>query len=123
MDSKAPVTGKELAQKTGADHVLLVRLLRYLVAMHAISEAGVDIYLANNTTKNLIVPQLEAGVNHTYDLVGTVTMALPSFLAKNNYQNPTEPKNCAFQEGFHTQDSLFECFQNTLSILTTSISG
>lgn len=110
VNSKAPVTGKELAQKTGADHVLLIRLLRYLVAMHAIGEAGVDSYLANNVTRNLIVPQLEAGINHTYDLVGTAAMALPSFLAKNKYNNPTDPKDCAFQEGFHTKDSLFEWF-------------
>ena len=110
VQSNAPVTGEELAQKTGADHTLLIRLLRYLVAMHAIGEAGTDSYLANNVTKNLVLPQLEAGINHTYDLVGTATMALPSFLAKNKYQNPTDPKNCAFQDGFHTQDNLFEWF-------------
>lgn len=110
VESNAPLTGKELAQKTGADHGLLIRLLRYLVAMHAIGEAGVDSYLANNVTKNLVVPQLEAGINHTYDLVDSAVMALPSFLAKNKYQNPTDPKNCAFQEAFHTQDNLFEWF-------------
>lgn len=110
VNSHVPVTGKELAQKTGADYALLFRLLRYLVAMHAIKEAGVDSYTPNNVTHNLIVPQLEAGINHTFDLVGTATVALPSFLAKNKYQNPTDPKNCAFQEGFHTEDDLFEWF-------------
>ena len=110
VNSNGPVAGRELAQKTGADHVLLLRLLRYLIAIHAIGQAGVDLYTANNVTRNLIVPQLEAGVNHTYDVVGSATMALPSFLAKNNYQNPTDPKNCAFQEAFHTQDSIFEWF-------------
>ena len=110
VNSNEPVTGKELAQKTGADYVLLLRLLRYLIATHAIAQAGVDLYTANNVTRNLIVPKLEAGVNHTYDVVGAATMALPSFLANNNYQNPTDPKNCAFQEGLHTQDSIFEWF-------------
>lgn len=110
VESDVPVTGKELAQNTGADHVLLLRLLRFLVATHDIDEAGVDSYTANSVTKNLIVPQLEAGINHTYDLVGTATMALPSFLAKTQYQNPTDPKECAFQEGFHTKDNVFEWF-------------
>ena len=110
VNSNKPVTGKELAQKVGADHVLLLRLLRYLVAMHAIGEAGVELYIPNSATKNLIVPQLEAGVNHTYDVVGAATMGLPSFLARTKYQNPTDPNNCAFQEGLHTQDSLFEWF-------------
>ena len=97
-----------MAQKTGADHVLLLRLLRYLIAIHAIGQAGVDLYTANNITRNLIVPELEAGVNNTYDVVGPAAMALPSFLAKTNYQNPTDPERCAFQEGLHTQDSVFE---------------
>ena len=110
VESNGPVSGEELAQKTGTDHVLLLRLLRYLVAMHAIGEAGIDTYISNNVTKTLIIPQLEAGVNHTYDVVGASTMALPSFLAKTKYQNPTDIKHCAFQEGLRTQDSLFEWF-------------
>ena len=110
VKSNVPVTGKELAQMTGAEHLLLLRLLRYLVAMHAIGEAGVDSYIANNVTKNLVVPQLEAGINFSFDLVATATKALPSFLAKNGFQNPTDTKCCAFQEGFHTEDSLFEWF-------------
>ena len=96
VKGNVPVTGKQLAQDTGADHVLLLRLLRYLVAIHAIGEVGVDSYIANNVTRNLTVPRLEAGINHTYDLVDTATMALPSFLAKSKYWNPTDPMDCAF---------------------------
>ena len=110
IHSNRPVPGRELAQKTGADYRLLLRLLRYLIAIHAIGQAGIDLYIANNITRNLVIPKLEAGVNHTYDVVGAATMALPLFLAKNNYQNPTDPKDCAFQEGLHTQDSIFEWF-------------
>ena len=110
VNSNGPVAGRDLARKTGADHVLLLRLLRYLTTIHAIDQAGIDLYTANNVTRNLIIPKLEAGVNHTYDVVGPATMALPSFLAKTNYQNPTDPKHCALQEGLHTQDDLFEWF-------------
>ena len=108
VKSKSPVAGEELSQRTGTDHALLLRLLRYLVAIRIIGESGTDTYIANNVTKNLVHPQREAGVNITYDLVGTATMALPSFLAKNSYRNPTDSKDCAFQEGFHTRDHLFE---------------
>ena len=110
VESHGPATGKELAQKTGADPLLLRRLLRFLVAMRAIGEAGVDVYVANNVTRHLAIPRLEAGVNHTFDVIGVATAALPSFLAKTNYQNPTDSKNCAFQQGFSTQDNLFEWF-------------
>lgn len=110
VESRKPATSKELAQRVGADHALLLRLLRYLVAIRSIGEAGVDTYVPNNITKNLIVPRLEAGVNHTYDIVRVATMALPSFLAKSKYQNPTDPNNCAFQEGFNTRENLFDWF-------------
>lgn len=116
MESIVPGTGKELAQKNGADHVLLLQLLQYLVAMRAVGEAGVGSSIANNVTKNLVVPQLEAGIDFAYDLVGIATMALPSFLAKNKYRDPTDPSDCTFQEGFHTQDTLFEWFPNMRSI-------
>ena len=110
VKSDGPVTGKELAKQSGADHVLLLRLLRYLVAMHTISETGIDVYAPNHVTENLIIPSLEAGMNHTFDVVCSSAMALPSFLAKTQYQNPIDPKNCAFQEALHTPDSLFEWF-------------
>ena len=115
--SDGPVTGKELSIQTGAEHGLLLRLLRYLVAMDAIGEAGADIYVSNNVTRNLIVPQLEAGVNFTYDVVGAATMALPSFLARTKYQNPTDPKICSFQDGLRTQQNLFEWFPEHLDHL------
>ena len=110
VKSSVPVTGEELAQQTGTDHALLIRLLRYLVATYVIGESGVDSYVANNITNHLVVPQFEAGINLTYDVVGTATMALPSFLAKTRYQNPMDPKDCAFQQGFRTTDNLFEWF-------------
>ena len=119
VEGKRPVTGKELAQRTGTDHVLLLRLLRYLVAMHVIGETDVDTYHPNKITRSLVLPQLEAGINHTYDVVAAATLALPSFLARTRYRNPTDPKDCAFQQGLHTQDSLFEWFPNHPDLLNT----
>lgn len=52
VESNGPVSGKELALKTGADLVLLLRLFRYLVAMYAVGEAGIDTYIP--TTSQII---------------------------------------------------------------------
>ena len=106
----AAISGDELSQMIGADQLLTTRLLRHLAAMGAVKETGVDSYAANNITKNLTVPALEAGVNHTYDLVDTAGMALPSFLAKTDYRNPTDPRHCPFNDAFNTKDALFEWF-------------
>ena len=94
----------------GADPLLLRRLLSLLVATGVIGEADVDRYEATNITRNLIIPTMEAGVNHTFDLVDRVAMALPGFLQKTGYQNPNDPKHCPFQDAFHTEDDLFEWF-------------
>lgn len=107
-ESYGPKTGKELAHIFGVDHNLLLRLLRYLVAIRTLGEDGVDSYVATNITHNLIVPSLEAGISHSFDVVAPATMALPSFLARTNYQTPTNPRDCPFQEGFKTDDLAFE---------------
>jgi len=110
VDSPTPKSSKELAQAVGADPLLLLRLLRFLVATGMIGEADVDRYEATNITRNLTIPALEAGINHTYDIVGRSTMALPDFLQKTGYQNPSDPKHCPFQDAYHTEDNLFEWF-------------
>ena len=76
--------------------------------MYVISEAGVGSYVATMITRHLAVPNLEAEVNHTYDLVSTAVMQLDLFLVRTKYQNPTDSKHCPFQDGFHTEEMLFE---------------
>ena len=94
----------------GADPVLLIRLLRYLVAAGMVGEADVDRYEPTNVTRNLAIPALAAGINHTYNTVGRVATVLDDFLAKTAYQNPVNVKDCAFQMAFDTQDDMFEWF-------------
>ena len=108
VERNGPLSVEELSHLVGADHLLLTRLMRFLAAMYVISEAGVGSYVANMITRHLAVPSLEAGVNHTYDLVCTAVMQLDPFLVRTKYQNPTDPKHCPFQDGFHTEELLFE---------------
>ena len=104
------MSGNEISQAVNADHLLMTRLLRYLAAAGCIKETGVDAYAANNITKNLTVPNLKAGIDHTYDVVDVSGMALPSFLSKTKYRNPTDPKQCPFNDAMNTKDAAFEWF-------------
>lgn len=70
----------------------LLRLLRYFFGMHAISEAGVDSYIANEITKHLVAPQLDLGINHTYTPVRTAIISPPSFLSRTNIRIPLNQK-------------------------------
>ena len=82
--------------------------MRFLAAMYVIGEAGVGSYVATMITRHLAVPNLEAGVNHTYDLVCRSVMKLDPFLVRTKYQNPTDPMHCPFQDAFGTEELLFE---------------
>lgn len=89
-----------------------MRLVRYLVAVGTIQEVGIDNYVATNTTGNLSISQLAAGVNHLCDTCGgPMMMVLPAFLERMEYRNPTDPKNCPFQDAFRTTSSLFGWFR------------
>lgn len=110
VNSDEPKTGKELAKITGVDHLLLLRLLRYLASVNAISEEGIDVYAANNVSKSMATPNLAAGVKHTFDTNGFAYMALPKFLEQTKYQNPTSSTNSAFHLAFNTKEPLWEWF-------------
>lgn len=110
LKQKSVMTGKEIAQIVNADHLLIMRLLRYLVAVGAVKQAGPDSYAPNNITINLADPVMKAAVAHTFDLLDTAAMALPSFLARTEYRNPSSAKRCAFNDAFSTKDTMFEWF-------------
>ena len=78
--------------------------------MHVIGSKFPQLYFATSVTRNLTVPGLEAGIKHTFDTVGPPIMALPNFLAKSKYENPTDPRDCPFQAAFKTDEPLFEWF-------------
>ena len=80
--------------------------------MYAIGQNNKGQFFATNTTRNLTVPGLEAGVNHTYDTVGPAVMALPSWLAEHKFQAPTDPRDGPFQKAFQTDQAVFEWFPN-----------
>lgn len=108
VGSTTPRSSTELAQTVRADPLVVVRLLRYLVASGVIGESDADRYEPTNITRNLIAPNLEAGINFSYTTIGPAAMALSDFLHNTEYQNPTDSKHCAFQQGHHTEDSIFQ---------------
>ncbi|KAL8650284.1 MAG: hypothetical protein Q9210_003917 [Variospora velana] len=108
--SSQPLTTQELAEKTSADPALLQRILRFLAAIPAIKEVGPGLFTANNLTKTLTIPGLAAGVIHNMLTVNPAWVALPAFLEKTKYQNPSDGANCPFQPAHNTPETLFEWF-------------
>ncbi|KAJ5104579.1 hypothetical protein NUU61_001926 [Penicillium alfredii] len=101
---------QELAQKTGAQDVLLGRILRYLAAFNLVSETGVDQFEATPVTQTLTVPGFAAGIKHHFDIQLPAWVDLPDFLAAGKYQNPSDHKHTAFQRVHHTDQTVFTWF-------------
>ncbi|ROW14848.1 hypothetical protein VPNG_03827 [Cytospora leucostoma] len=65
-------------------------------------EAEQQASTANAVTKTLAEPGYRGGIYHFFDNCGPVSQALPSFLAENKYQDPTDAAHTAFQKAFPT---------------------
>ncbi|OJJ98276.1 hypothetical protein ASPACDRAFT_44781 [Aspergillus aculeatus ATCC 16872] len=105
-----PMSLVELSQATGADPVLIARILRYLAAFHLLAETGVDRFQATPVTQALTVPGFAAGIKHHFEVQLPAWAALPAFLAATNYQTPSDRERTAFQQAHQTDQTVFAWF-------------
>ncbi|KIA75618.1 O-methyltransferase [Aspergillus ustus] len=122
-ESESPVSLAQLVEKTGAAPGLLARILRFLTAFSQVKETGAEEYTNSALTDIFCNPGASAMLSYLYalldllqlrvnkasfDVSGRCTQALPDFFADNGYQEPSSLKNCPFQKGFRTEESIFE---------------
>ncbi|KAJ5384078.1 Winged helix-turn-helix transcription repressor DNA-binding [Penicillium concentricum] len=102
-----PKTVAELAKATSVDPILLGRLMKHLAAMGTITETGYNEYCPTGFSKVLTVERYSDAFPLMTRRFTKGIMALPAFLKKNNYQNPTSPTDTAFQIGYETDMGFF----------------
>ncbi|KAJ5172351.1 hypothetical protein N7492_004944 [Penicillium capsulatum] len=100
-----------LAVKTGVEPVLLGRIMKHLAAMGAILETGPDEYSPSGFSKTLTVEKYSDAFPLMTSRFTQGILALPAFLKKNGYRNPTSPTNTAFHMGHNTDMGFFEHVQ------------
>jgi hypothetical protein len=59
-----PASVEKLAEPTGADPLLLRRILRYLASNRLVVEISKDQFAGNKTTRALADPRIEGGLYH-----------------------------------------------------------
>ncbi|KAI9708218.1 MAG: hypothetical protein M1820_004172 [Bogoriella megaspora] len=89
----ATVTSKHLAEKSGADEVLLQRLARVLVAAGLVDESDEYTYSPNAMTKSLATRLMEGTMVGHYDVGLKPQVVIPEFLKKTDYKNPEDQFN------------------------------
>lgn len=63
VDSTTAVTLENLVAASGADGVLLARIMRGLSSIHAVNEVGVELYEPNKVTRAFTTVKGESGLN------------------------------------------------------------
>ncbi|TGO15597.1 hypothetical protein BTUL_0038g00270 [Botrytis tulipae] len=111
-DSDGTLSLQDLASRTGADLALLGRILRMLSSLGMIKETGEDQFASSQTSKNLSIAEIQAGLYHNYDVLGPAYHSLPDFLASTKYRTPTETHKAAFQKAWNTDLPLWTWFQS-----------
>ncbi|KAL1867741.1 hypothetical protein VTK73DRAFT_4026 [Phialemonium thermophilum] len=100
-------TVDEVAQKTGADPILVGRLLRYLASFGYVKETGKHTFCGSRTSRALCSRGCHLGVLHHFDTVCPAVQALPPFLQETSYADPTDAGHTALQKAWKTDLTFF----------------
>ncbi|KAI1172937.1 S-adenosyl-L-methionine-dependent methyltransferase [Nemania sp. FL0916] len=94
-----PTSAGEFAKLTGADPVLLGRLLRHLAAQHLITESGEDTYASTPWSLALGTDTATTSIYGTFyhEVNAPLAISLPSFLKETGFKNPTDSQASNFQ--------------------------
>ncbi|KAF2108278.1 O-methyltransferase [Lophiotrema nucula] len=101
------VNSEELAETTGANKVLIERLLRVLTASGMVDEAGVSTYTPNKITKTLTSRTGEAMIRAFWDIKLKSMARIPEYLHHTGYKNPEDATNGPFQFAYGLKDQPF----------------
>ncbi|KAI4252588.1 MAG: hypothetical protein LQ352_004209 [Teloschistes flavicans] len=91
----------DLAAQTGANPILLERILRYLASVRMITETGKGEYAANQTSLTLADPGIQGSLFYIFNVSNPIYQALPDTLREQNYQSPSHGK-LAFNKAMST---------------------
>jgi demethylsterigmatocystin 6-O-methyltransferase len=109
--NNTPLSVNELATKTGAEPILLGRILRYLASIGIIEETAKDTFAYNNITEALNRSGSAEGIHNYFDTCYPIWLALPDFLKEHKYQNVENVVDTALQKAWNTDLPMFSWYQ------------
>ncbi|KAM0712360.1 hypothetical protein Q7P37_011455 [Cladosporium fusiforme] len=104
---KTTSTVDRLAEKSGADPVLLGRLLKHICTQNFVKEVGPDEYLANDITNTLATPEGQGVVVDMFNMY-RIGDKFPTYLKERKYRNPINKDDSPWKYGMDTNDHYFE---------------
>ncbi|KAK7993657.1 hypothetical protein PG989_007038 [Apiospora arundinis] len=107
MITESGVSAAEIAKNTGADELLIRRLLRTLTASGFVAEQGDGLYGTTPYTKHLSQRTTIGTVKFLFDMYMPITGKAPAFLQDTSYQNPNDAKHGILQYTQQTDKEVF----------------
>ncbi|KAJ4355342.1 hypothetical protein N0V95_003017 [Ascochyta clinopodiicola] len=114
--SEEPKKSGELAEGTGADPLLVGRILKHLAAYSLVKETGADQYAATPFTYATSDPTLRGGLIYSFDGMIPTFHHLPSFLAKTDYKVPSDNGDGPVQHALKTDKPFFAILQKNIRL-------
>ncbi|KAI0886762.1 S-adenosyl-L-methionine-dependent methyltransferase [Annulohypoxylon maeteangense] len=102
----SPSSADKLAQATGADRLLIVRLLRPVSAIGVVEETSQEEYAPTPITKALVGRVLSGGYQFMFSAATRSLANMPFYLEKTGFKN-VEGIPGPFQDAHGTQDGMF----------------
>ncbi|KAH8805413.1 S-adenosyl-L-methionine-dependent methyltransferase [Xylogone sp. PMI_703] len=105
-----PKTCTELAELTGADEMLIKRMMRQISGQHLVVEMAEDTFAPTPWAMALAAdPALSAVYGEFYSqLNNPMFRSLPYFLKENGFKSPTDVNNCNWQFWKKSSNNLFQ---------------
>lgn len=103
-----PVTTEDLSTTSGADALLLQRLLRLLDSIGFVASPGPDQWSSTRITHAMARPEIAAGHRFVWDMLVCANVQSPFYLQQNGQECPSEPADGIFQFAHKTEHNSFE---------------
>ncbi|EXJ71701.1 uncharacterized protein A1O5_05509 [Cladophialophora psammophila CBS 110553] len=82
-------TAKELAQQTGAEESLIIRVMRFCVTLRLFEEVGTRTYRLTSMLLHLAVDkQMSNAAKFMWDVIGKAVLHLPEYLVQTDHHIP-----------------------------------
>ncbi|KAK3706281.1 hypothetical protein LTR37_012796 [Vermiconidia calcicola] len=108
VQADGSVSCENISTATGADVVLMRRILRCLAALGHIDEKDVDVFAANKFSMAFVTPKGIAGSKFAFETATPAWNAMPAYLKSIGFKNPENSHDAPLQRGFGSQKHMFE---------------
>ncbi|RAL11829.1 putative O-methyltransferase [Aspergillus homomorphus CBS 101889] len=106
--AKEPITAAKLAALSGAEELLIVRVLRLLSAVHFIHETAPQTWTATRITHAMATDEIAAGHRMVSRLIVPAMQSAPAYFQKRGYTCPFDPTDGLMQYAFRSKQTTFE---------------